>query len=43
MARNEKLTLCSAPQVSDEYGDLRLHAHTIYRDQLKGYGRTLSG
>ncbi|KAG4439225.1 hypothetical protein IFR05_005263, partial [Cadophora sp. M221] len=30
-----------APQTSDEYGDLRLHAHTIYRDQLKGYGRTL--
>ncbi|KAF7925183.1 hypothetical protein BELL_1167g00010 [Botrytis elliptica] len=30
-----------APQTNDEYGDLRLHAHTIYRDQLRGYGRTL--
>ncbi|TGO07438.1 hypothetical protein BTUL_0276g00060 [Botrytis tulipae] len=30
-----------APQTCDEYGDLRLQAHTIYRDQLRGYRRTL--
>jgi len=35
------LTINSAPQTNDEYGDLRLHAHTVYRDEIKGYGRTL--